>query len=174
MTNLTIPHYIPSSSIPIYVEDYLTQMSRPNVITSSFLSQVCNELLLNKQQYIELNFGKRRALPDRLDFDEVACVLVTLFTFRNIRMSSTQMTSLLGIYVNQGPQQGIYQTSRKDMYRLIEPLAPKFRNRDMDDVLDKIERLVPVVELSTQPHLSPVNNGIFNKETNELMPFNEA
>lgn len=169
--NLTIPTYIPSSSVPSYVDKYLSGLMRPTTISSSFLSQISNDLLEEKQLYIEMNFGKKRALPDRLDFDDVACVLASLFTFRNIRLSSAQKGYILGIYVNQGPHKGIYQTGRKDMYRLIDPLAPKFRNRDMDDVLDKIERLVPIVDLTTQPHLSPVNNGIFDKETKELLPF---
>lgn len=173
MENITIPTYIPSSSIPSYMETCLTSMVVPATITSSFLSQLSDKLLRAKQEFIELNFGKRRLIPDKLDFDEVACVLATLFVFRNIRLSSTQKGYLLGLYVSQGPNMGVYQTERKDIYRLIEPLAPKFKNRDMDDVLDKIERLVPIIGLTTQPHLSPVNNGIFNKETCELLPFSE-
>lgn len=172
--NLTIPKYIPSSSVPSYVEDYISSLARPTTISASFLSKISNELLLKKQEYIELNFGKKRIIPDRLDFDDVACVLASIFTFRNIRLSSSQKGYILGIYVNQGKHEGIYQTGRKDMYRLIDPLAPKFRNRDMDDVLDKVERLVPIVDLATQHNLSPVNNGIFDKESKKLLPFDPS
>lgn len=171
---LKVPAYIPSSSLPSYVSDHLETMTRPKEITKSFLSDVSIKLLHAKQEFIELNFGKRKAVPDRLDFDEVAGVLSTLFTFRNIRLSKTQAGYVLGLYVHYGDNEGIYEVDRKNMYRLIEPLAPKFRNRDMDDVLDKIERLVPIVDIETNPNLSPVNNGIFNKETKTLMPFSEA
>ena len=168
---LVIPNYIPSSSLPPYVGEYIESLQRPQEIGKSFLSKISIELLQAKQEYIELNFGKRRMVPDRLDFDEVAGVLMTLFTFRNIRLSKTQSGYVLGLYIHYGPNEGIYQVERKDMYRLIEPLAPKFRNRDMDDVLDKIERLAPILDMENDPNLSPVNNGIFDKKTNELLPF---
>ena len=171
---VSIPNYIPSSSIPTYLGDYIDNLTVPKTITSSFLSKVSIELLHEKQSFYELNYGKRRALPDRLDFDEVAGVLMTFFSFRNIRLSSTQSGYVLGLYVSSGLNEGVYQTDRKNIYRLIEPLAPKFRNSDMDDVLDKIERLVPIVDLETNPDLSPVNNGVFDKSTNELLPFSES
>lgn len=174
VNELSIPKYIPSSSVPTYVHEYLNGVQKPQVITTSFLSKISISLLRKKQEYYELNFGKRRSVPDRLDFDEIAGVLTSVFTFRNIRLSKTQAGYVLGLYIGWGPNEGIYQTERKDMYRIIEPLAPKFRNRDMDDVLDKIERLVPIVDLENNPQLSPVNNGIFDKDQNKLLPFNES
>ncbi len=171
---VSVPKYIPSSSMPSYIEDFFENITVPDIIGISFLSDISIQLLKAKQEYIELNYGKRRVVPDRLDFDEVAGVLVVLFNFRNIRLSSTQSGYLLGLYINSGTNKGIYHTERKEMYRIIEPLAPKFRKRDMDDVLDKIERLVPIVDLETDPNLSPVNNGIFNKKTKELIPFSES
>lgn len=171
---VTIPKYIPSSSMPAYIGEYFETITVPDIISSSFLSKISIQLLKEKQEWIELNYGKRRVVPDRLDFDEVAGVLVILFNFRNIRLSSTQSGYLLGLYINSGRNEGIYHTERKEMYRIIEPLAPKFRKRDMDDVLDKIERLVPIIDLENNPNLSPVNNGIFDKLNRELLPFSES
>lgn len=163
-------------SIPTYLSDVLTNISPPKPVTPQYLAQLGVELLEAKQESVELENSNvqsrlRRRIPTKIDFDEAAITLMTLFTFKNIRVSERSTDYLLGVYVDHGPKEGIYITSRKELYRLIDPLVPYYRNKDIDDVLDKIERMVPTVVQTSEPSLFIVNNGIYNQDSDVLMPF---
>lgn len=163
-------------SIPTYLSDVLTNINPPKPVTPQYLAQLGVELLDAKQASVELENSNvqsrlRRRIPTKIDFDEAAITLMTLFTFKNIRVSERSTDYLLGVYVDHGPKEGIYITSRKELYRLIDPLVPYYRNKDIDDVLDKIERMVPTVVQTSEPSLFIVNNGIYNQDSDVLMPF---
>lgn len=163
-------------SIPSFLSDVLTKINPPRPITPQYLAQLGVELIEAKQAHVDLENSNvqarlRRRIPDKINFDEAALTLMTLFTFKNIRVSERSTDYLLGIYVDHGEKEGIYITSRKELYRLIDPLVPYYRNKEIDDVLDKIERMVPTVVQTSDPSLFIVNNGIYNQASDELMPF---
>lgn len=163
-------------SIAPYLSDVLTTTTVPSPVTNQFLEQLGVDILQSKRTAIELYNSSvsarlRKKVPDKLEFDEVAIILMTIFTFKNIRVSEKSSDHLLGVYVDEGEQKGIYVTRRSDFYRLIDPLVPYYRNRDIDDVLDKIERTIPTVTQTNDPSLFIVNNGVYNQLTDTLEPF---
>lgn len=163
-------------SIAPYLSDVLTTTTVPSPVTNQFLEQLGVDILQSKRTAIELYNSSvssrlRKKVPDKLEFDEVAVILMTIFTFKNIRVSEKSSDHLLGVYVDEGEQKGIYVTRRSDFYRLIDPLVPYYRNRDIDDVLDKIERTIPTVTQTNDPSLFIVNNGVYNQATDTLEPF---
>ncbi len=76
---------------------------------------------------------------------------------------------LLSIY---NPELGIYETNEPFFHRLIYWLEPTYNLARSKEVLFKLETLSSVKQQTTEPHLIPVKNGIFNKKTQKLEPFN--
>lgn len=166
--------------IPDYLESYLTSMVIPKDIPMSYLLQVGDDLLKEKIRAVEewnmLTKASKKRIPDKLDFDEVAVVMMALFSFRNIQMTNRTDDTILAVYDDDpnSRKYGIYHTSTSHMHRVMERLAPNFKKRDMEDVLDKIERSVPTVKQTKSKHLFAVNNGIYNQDTNTLEEFSDA
>lgn len=180
---LQIPNHTPNWSlpdnihIPKYLSDYLESKTPPDHITMQFLLDLGKTALSLKIASIEefnlaFRSGKKR-LPDKLDFDDVAIILMTLYIFKNIQMTEREEDTLLAVYVNDpdSKKYGVYDTNIRFMYEIMERIAPNFKNRDMQDVLDKIERSVETVEQTRDRNLFIVKNGIYNQKTNELLPF---
>lgn len=176
-TTTTITKLPEAIYIPDYLVDYLSALTVPDTVDLPFLLKLGKDVLEKKIEYTEdfnlgLRSGKKR-IPDKLDFDDVAILLMTLFTFKNIQMTERVDDSILSMYVNdeQSDKYGTYTTSTRYAFRIMERIAPNFKNKEMKDVLDKIERSVETVQQTKNRHLFIVNNGIYNQQTRELLPF---
>ncbi|MCR6120643.1 ATPase [Salipaludibacillus agaradhaerens] len=99
--------------------------------------------------------------------------MMTLFTFKNIQMTERTGDTLLGVYIDEpsSDKYGTYDTTTKFMYEIMERIVPNFKNKDMQDVIDKIERSAPTVEQTKDRHLFVVNNGVYDQRTQELRDF---
>ncbi|MFA9336603.1 phage/plasmid primase, P4 family [Lactococcus sp. SK2-659] len=78
-------------------------------------------------------------------------------------------SGLLGVY---NPELGIYETNENFFHRLIYWLEPSYSQARSKEVLFKLETLAEVKQQTAEAHLIPVANGIFNKKTQQLEPFN--
>lgn len=180
MPNATVqqPMKLPTSIyVPDYLAQYLSDIAVPDIIDMEFLLNLGAGALSAKIAHIEeinmeFKSGKKR-IPDKLDFDDVAIILMSLFQFKNIQMTERADDTILAVYINEkhSPKRGTYVANKKHMFELMERIVPNFKNRDMQDVMDKIERSVPTVEQTQDRHLFIVNNGIFNQKTKQLQPF---
>lgn len=164
--------------IPPYLEEYFDGLLVPATIDMLFLLKVGSDVLKAKVSHTEdvnmtLKTGKKR-IPEKLDFEDVAIVLMTLYTFKNVQMTDRPGDTILAMYVDnpRSPYHGIYDTNQRAMFEIMERISPSFKNRDMQDVIDKIERSVPSVEQTKDRHLFIVNNGIYDQLRQELHPFN--
>lgn len=169
---------LPEIYVPDYLEKFFAKAKIPDVITMSYLLDVGREILRAKQSNIEafnmnVNSANKKRVPDKLDFDDVAIVLMSLFHFRNIQMTERADDTILGVYINnpESDKYGTYVTHSRFMYELMERIAPNFKNKDMQDVIDKIERSTITVEQTKDRHLFVVKNGIYNQKTKELIDF---
>ena len=68
-------------------------------------------------------------------------------------------SGLLGVY---NPELGIYETNENFFHRLIYWLEPSYSQARSKEVLFKLETLAEVKQQTTEAHLIPVANGIFN------------
>lgn len=143
----------------------------------SFLLTLGVGVLEAKIRYTEdynlgLKSGKKR-IPEKLDFDDVAIILMSIYTFKNVQMTERTDDTLLAVYVDdeESDKYGTYSTNIRFMHEIMERIAPNFKKKDMQDVLDKIERSVDTVEQTKDRHLFIVNNGIYDQRVRELLPF---
>lgn len=170
-------HQVPNDiRVPDYLKTYLENLSIPSHIDTTFLLTVGQEALVEKQLDVA-NFNiannARKKRPERLDFEDVAIIMMTFFVFRNIKMTNRDNNTLLAVYVDDpdAKQYGTYTSDVQHMYALMERLAPTFRKTDMQDTLDKIERSVITVEINSNKHLFIVKNGIYDQKNDQLLPF---
>ena len=115
----------------------------------------------------------QKRIPETLDFFETAVILTFLIPFKNIYVSKESNDTLLGAYQAQGPNKGVYETNVETLYRLVAAISPRFKDKDIQDTLNKVKRAVPTTQQTAHPDLIIANNGIFNKKTKKLMSFSE-
>lgn len=163
-----------------YLSFYLSGVTIPGGIDMTFLLDLgvgaLNAKIRNAEEFnMTIKSGKKR-IPDRLTFDEVAIIMMSLFTFKNIQMTERTDDTILGIYIadDKSPKYGTYATNTKYMFEIMERIVPNFKNKDMQDVLDKIERSAQTVEQTTDRHLFIVKNGIYDQRTGELQAFDPS
>jgi putative DNA primase/helicase len=165
-----------------------TQLVR--VVTTRFLKDFPNVApeaaeqvllgMLNKE-VAEANAARKGSLSPRLATystlprEAVARLVASLFVVRKVRPPKSADRGMLAIYQADGPDEGIY-VGRPDYLRSVVRLfLPGANKREADDVLGLLreapESLVPTVTACDARDLTPVDNGVFDYATEELLPF---
>lgn len=178
--------YIDKLDMPEWLESFLDDTLVPDVPTRQSLKVIKEAALSAKIAYVEeCNMDSaarlKKPIPDKLGFDDIAAILLHVFTFRFISTSGQSDDGLLGIYVPSNTDlwvksskmenpEGIYTTSSKFFYYLITRFA-MLKQKDVDEVIALITAYAPEVSMTTDTHLFPVNNGVYNQKTKQLEPF---
>lgn len=163
-------------STPTYLSDYLASLTI-SLPSRRELEEIGLKLVEAKEaDAILKNAGLpsklQSRMPDRLDTQEIAITLCYIFRFANIMLSKdTETETVLGVYVTNGKDKGTYSTSNDYIKTLIYTLAPKCRRNDVLDILEYIKVLSPRYNQTQDKDYVIVNNGIYNKQTQELEPF---
>ena len=136
----------------------------PTKVTLDYLLDLGQDVLKAKIRSVEefgMKYGKKR-IPEKLDFDDVAIILMAHFRFKNIQMTEREEDTILAVYMHDesSARYGTYITTKRYMYELMERIAPNFTNREMHDVLDKVERSVLTVQQTKDRHPFVSTHGI--------------
>lgn len=163
---------------PDYLKTFLLNLQVPSLLSLDELSKIGEAALIEKKLSVETsNAGLasrvQKRIPETLDFFETAVILTFLIPFKNIYVSKESNDTLLGAYQAQGPNKGVYETNVETLYRLVDAISPRFKDKDIQDTLNKVKRAVPTIQQTAHPDLVIANNGIFNKKSKKLMPFSE-
>lgn len=78
---------------------------------------------------------------------------------------------ILAIYQELGPSEGIYSENETALRWAVRTIKPDISNSDFSEVRQALRDIVPRVERTQERDLVPVNNGIFNYRTKELLNF---
>lgn len=105
-------------------------------------------------------------------YDEIADYLLEQEEMRNIvfdekYMSDRSSLGLLGIY---NPETGIYET-HIDIAQLLYSKGFRDRFRATNKLKRALLEKAPLAMPNSNPDLSPVNNGVFNRTTKVLEPY---
>ena len=160
------------------VMDVLATQKIPSPLTIKDLTKLGQVVLAEKRLQVEnenagLNFRMMKKIPDKLTFDEIATILVSQLSFANIKTNEDGDVAQLGLYQHNKnhPKFGLYSTQMTDMSRMMRAVCPSLSIQGKKEIIDLIQDMVPTVTRESSPHLVAVNNGIFNKESQELEPF---
>ena len=78
---------------------------------------------------------------------------------------------LLGVYMDDGVDKGIYVTSETQIRRIARRYKKALTRKELGEVMDILREEAPRMKRCEEKNLVPVNNGIFDFETKQLMPF---
>lgn len=147
-----------------------------------YVQRLGSDLLKAKIEDVELSNAAlasrlRKRVPDSLDVFETAIALVYLKSWKNITFlqDDTDTAALLFVYQESGDNEGIYVSNEKYQDALVDRLSPRYLTKNIIEVKAKISRLIESVDhtyISRKRNLVAVKNGLYNKLTKELEPFN--
>lgn len=172
-----------------WLESFLDETPKPVDPTKEVLTQIGEKALIAKREDVEANNMTlsprlRKKPPERLEFSEIAAILLHVLSFRSIATSKQADSGTLGLYVTgtdimwrkgskfQNPE-GIYSTNDKLFYYIMRQITEDIRTKEIEEALDIINTYACEVSATTDHHLFPVNNGIYNQKTGVLEPFSE-
>lgn len=140
-------------------------------ITSSLLSTVNDSIEL--ENAILIKQRQHRLLSD-LEPIQIAHLILKMFYVKNIAYAGLNQDSdydALAIYIHEGEDIGIYDSSENKLRLLIRQFNPNIRKRDIEECIFVIKDLADRVERTRDIDLVPVKNGIFNYKSKKLLPF---
>ncbi|WP_311245453.1 MULTISPECIES: phage/plasmid primase, P4 family [unclassified Microbacterium] len=107
--------------------------------------------------------------------DEMTVVRVLLARYRIVAISLSGSRSpddcVLGLYQEVGPDEGLYALSDSPIAQLASQVRPSFTASAIESLLKRLRMHAEVVTKTTDAHLIPVANGVFDHAKQELLPF---
>jgi putative DNA primase/helicase len=107
--------------------------------------------------------------------DELTVVNVLLARRRIVAVSLSGARSaddtLLSMYSELGPDEGLYVVSDSPIAQLASEIRPSFTANAIDSLLKRLRIHAPVVTKTTEAHLIPVANGVFDHARQTLREF---
>ena len=124
-----------------------------------------NSVRQPKQQFKELT----ELLPA-----QIAMILAYSYPIVNIvgaDMSMDSSQDMIAMYQYDGEDKGIYVSSDRKIRELIRKYNFTINGHDCNEVMLALMEMLPRKTVCTKPNLVAVNNGIFDYDTKELLPF---
>lgn len=166
-----------SDVLRVTTEGYLFDLDRDNPpsparIESDLLSEI--RTVINAQNGM-LEDGERKWKPPiALEFQQIAEIVAYLYPVYRIATAGTNADSsydLLAIYQSEGPDEGIYVTSDEVFRNLARSYNYQLTTREFNEFMTALRDIVPRKSRCHEPNLIAVNNGIFDFDTKQLLPF---
>lgn len=156
--------------------DYLKGVDRqitpePEKIEAELLNEIRLEFEIENSVKEK---GRHWKTPESLSFSQIAEILAELYPICRISCAGENSDTdydLLAIYNETGDEEGIYTTSEDTFRTLAREYNYNLTQRDFTEIMTVLGDLVERKERCSNRDLVAVNNGIFNYETKELMPF---
>ncbi len=103
---------------------------------------------------------------------QIGAVILELFHVCRIAVTENNLSgTVLALYQTDGPNRGIYDTNEETIKNLISRLKWSITTREIDEVMAYLNRMAAVRTRCLDRDLIPVDNGIFNYATKQLIPF---
>ena len=143
----------------------------PSVIEGELLEQIRTEFELYNTVAPK---GCKWKIPQTLEFEQIADIVSTLYPVCRIATGGENADTeydLLAIYQTDGPDEGIYVTSDEVFRNLARSYNYKMTKWEFSEFMLALRDMVPRKYRCLKPNLIAVNNGIFDYDTKQLLPF---
>lgn len=140
---------------------------------------IARELLKETNKRIELENAvlakdeKWRKLK-HLTANQLARIMLKLHYVTKIQcagVDSDPETDIMGAYVPSGPNRGIYISGENLFYQIMRQYDPELSSREAQEAYWTLTVEAPSRPRTVDADLVPVNNGVFDFKTKQLMPF---
>jgi putative DNA primase/helicase len=161
------------------VTTYLTSISDdPDVdleeIRDALLQRINAELSMESKLRKD-SLSSSPPLTKLQALDEMTIVRVLLARHRivaiNLAGSRSSEDAVLAMYADLGPDEGLYVIGDAPIAQLASEIRPSFTANAIESLMKRMKTHAPVVAKTTDAHLIPVANGIFDHDAQELLPF---
>lgn len=159
-------------------DNYLSQYTRntlpkPAVIQNELLDATRNEIEIENAG---LPKGSKYPAPRDLEPAQIADILCVRFEIRNISLLDSLVdirADVLGVYMEDGPLLGTYNINSNILERAIKEYRYTIGDKECKEVLQHLKnsKRCPHVIRTLDKDLIPVNNGIFDYRSKQLLPF---
>lgn len=143
----------------------------PDVVAGSILTSIKNEFDIRNSV---VQPGAKWKTMDRLLPAQIADIIVALHPVVTIETAGENCDVdylLVGIYQDDGKDKGIYITNELSFFKLANEYCYGITQREMDEMMHYLRSYAPRVKPCREPNLIAVNNGIFDYDTKQLLPF---
>lgn len=156
--------------------DYLSTVDLNNIPSPDEIEEdIINEVRLafDLENAIRPKGSKWKA-PEELIPSQIADILLTLYPIANVSCAGENADSaydILSIYQEDGPNKGIYVSDDEEFNKLVRQFNYEISQKGIEEVRTTVKTYAPRVEPCIDKNLVPVNNGIFDFDTKQLLPF---
>lgn len=155
------------------VDTYISQVDKnnvpaPEIIEAKILEEITFEF---QKENTNRQSSSRLSIPKTLPNAAIASILVELYYVRKIFWGDHRDNCDLAVYQSSGPDEGLYVVSDSLLVALISRFNYDISAFNVKNIMALLDANAPVCTLTEDPDLIPVNNGIFNYKTKELMSF---
>ena len=115
-------------------------------------------------------------IPIALEHFQLAEILLAMHDIKKIcclEKASDPDYDLLGVYQEDGPNKGTYSASGHEIRSFCYQYAPGITQRGISEVEAVLSAKCERVSRTKDKNLVPVNNGIFDFDTKQLMPYDK-
>lgn len=123
--------------------------------------ELANASILNKERKYKMVFN----LPANV----IVKIILTLYPIASLKLEGG--TTALALYCESGKNKGLYDMDEDAIKRIIEQYGPNMTEKEIKDVFAKLERNAPLLSLTKDRDLIPVNNGVFDYKLRRLLSF---
>lgn len=149
----------------------VTNPPLPSVIQAEIIEMSTVRIQMENQLRAK---GTQWRIPTRLAPAQIADILVKLHHVVNIAYGGFDESSeydVLSVYQTDGEDEGIYTSSKQMFYKLIRQYGYLLSDKEINETITLLKQMVPRVIRCSEINLLAVNNGIFDYDTKQLMPF---
>lgn len=158
-----------------YLEDIdVDDPPEPKTITAEVVNKIRNAI---KKLNNDLPKAERWSLPQTLDAHQIAKIMLKLYHIVNIKTTSNGGNTsdpeldILAIYQTNGPNEGIYVSTENEFRTIAKQYNSRLNKNMFIELMTDLQNEAPRKEQCSQKNLIPVNNGIFDYNTKQLMFF---
>lgn len=149
-------------------------ITAPSTISATIVSRVADELELRNAAI--LSKSRKMKIPDTMEPFQLAETLLAMHDIRKIcclDKASDPDYDLLSIYQDDGPNMGTYSASGHEIRRLCYEYVPGITKHGIAEVEGILSSKCERVFRTKDKNLVPVNNGIFDFDTKQLIPYDK-
>ncbi len=113
-------------------------------------------------------------IPHKLTPAQIADIIIKLHPVVNIAYGGLNVDTeydILSLYQTDGEDEGIYTARKQAFVRLIRQYSYTMTEKEIKETISLIRNEAPRKERNSDKNLIAVNNGIFDYDTKQLMPF---
>ena len=149
----------------------LNNIPSPDEIEAGIINEV--KIAFDLENAIRSKGSKWR-VPEELIPAQIADILLKLYPVANVCCAGENADTaydILSIYQEDGPNKGIYVSDDEEFNKLVRQFNYGISQRGIDEVRATVKTYAPRVKVCIDKNLIAVNNGIFDYDTKQLMPF---